>query len=99
MLRWPKGTHAVDLAQMAPRHEHHRWFLAEHGREADGHLNLLWVCPCGAYARRTITAPYLDGTEVPDTYDDLGLVNCCGVNHTDDTCKTCRNCGKGIVRS
>ena len=68
--RWPKGTHTADVAQMAPKHEHHRWYLAEHGRDAEGYLSLLWVCPCGAYARRIITAPYLDGTKVPDAHDE-----------------------------
>jgi hypothetical protein len=68
--QWPKGTHKVDLAQMASGHEHHRWFLAEHERQAEGYLSLLWVCPCGAYVRRVITAPYLDGTKVPDVHDE-----------------------------
>jgi hypothetical protein len=64
--QWPKGTHKVDQAQMAPRQEHHRWYLAEHGRQAEGYLALIWICPCGASIRRVITAPYLDGTKVPD---------------------------------
>lgn len=69
--RWPEGMHKVGLTQMAPRHEHHRWYLAEHARTGEGYLQLIWVCPCGAYARRVITAPYLDGTKVPDVHDEL----------------------------
>ena len=76
--RWPKGTHTADVAQMAPKHEHHRWYLAEHGRDAEGYLSLLWVCPCGAYARRIITAPYLDGTKVPDAHDEPEIECCLG---------------------
>jgi hypothetical protein len=68
---WPKGTHKVDvdLGRAARGSEHHQWHLAEHGRDGEGYLLLLWVCPCGAYVRRVITVPYLDGTLVPDVHD------------------------------
>lgn len=67
---YPKGTHTVNLEQVAANQEHHRWHLAEHGRDGEGYLRLIWVCPCGAYARRVIMAPYLDGTKVPDVHDE-----------------------------
>jgi hypothetical protein len=68
--KWPKGTHKVELKPLVLGYEHHSWHLAEHGRDGEGYLLLLWVCPCGAHVRRVITAPYLDGTRVPDVHDE-----------------------------
>jgi len=64
---WPKGTHTMQsLGAMPMNHAWHRWHLAEHGRTYNGYLQLLWVCPCGAYSRKVLNVPYLNGTKVPD---------------------------------
>ena len=62
-LQWPKGKHGFADGSGDSTH---KWQLAEHSRDGPGYLQLLWVCPCGAYARQVLDAPYLDGTPVPD---------------------------------
>ena len=61
--KWPKGKHQFGESKYLAWHD---WVLVEHGWDGAGYLQLLWVCPCGAYNRQVITPPFGDGTPVSD---------------------------------
>lgn len=70
--RWPRGTHKVNSLASKPLNEaHHQWHIAERGRTDRGYLKVLWICPCGAHHWHTFSAPYSDGTPVPDPAWDV----------------------------